>query len=138
MSYMILYLYKIFIGLCPNPGFQRFLLNERTGFKVEAKQNRKAEKWVQNLRNASFFSLAPTLFNALPLELRNFKLPEIPTKKHVDKYKEKLDKYLWCLPDEPGHIKERLRLASSNSILDQMQFYQPPEPDQEEEDEADE
>ena len=122
--YMILYLYKIFIGLCPNPGFKRFLFNERTGWKVDVKQNLRAEKWVQNLRNSSFFSLAPTLFNALPLELRTFILPETPTKEDVDKYKEELDKYLWCVPDEPGIIKERGRSAESNSLIHQMRFYQ--------------
>ena len=121
---MILYIYKIFIGLCPNPGFEKFPFNDRTGFKVEAKQNRKAEKWVQNLRNSSFFSVAPRLFNALPLELRSFELPVTPTKKDVEKYKEKLDDWLWCIPDQPGSVQGDTRFADTNSILDQMQYYQ--------------
>ena len=49
---MILYIYKIIIGLVPNPGFEEFPYNDRTGLKVRAKQNRKAAPWVQNLRNS--------------------------------------------------------------------------------------
>ena len=123
---MVLYMYKVFIGLCPNPGFERFPYNPRCGWKVEVKQNRRAEPWVQNLRNASFFSVAPKLFNSLPLGLRSFVLPAAPTKKHVEEFKGKLDEWLWCIPDQPGSIKDGQRLADSNSILDQMQYYIPP------------
>ena len=89
---MILYICKIFIGLCTNSGLEIFPFNACTGDKVEIKLSLKAEKWVQKPGNSSFFSLAPTLFNALPLELRSFTLPETPTKKHVEEYKHKLDK----------------------------------------------
>ena len=36
--YMILYLYKVVIGLVPNPGFERIPFNERTGLKFEVKR----------------------------------------------------------------------------------------------------
>ena len=134
--YMMIYIYKIFIGLCPNPGFERFPFNPRTGFKVEVKQNLRAEKWVQTLRNTSFFSLAPTLFNSLPLKLRSFTLPQVPTPVHVDKYKKKLDKYLWCIPDQPGNVQDESRFGDTNSILHQMEYYQGPEEETSEESES--
>ena len=99
-------------------------MNDRTGFKVEAKQDRKADKWVQNLRNSSFFNVAPQLFNALPLELRSFELPATPTKQNVDDFKKKLDEWLWCIPDQPGSVQGNTRIADTNSILDQKQYYQ--------------
>ena len=120
---MIIYVYKIIIGLCPNPGFERIPYNNRTMFTVTPKQNRKAEKWVQNIRNTSFFNIAPSLFNCLPTYLRNIEIPETPTKEHVEKYKKELDKYLWHIPDQPGSVKDKTRVAESNSILHQKDYY---------------
>ena len=121
--YMILYIYKIIIGLCPNPGFERIPYNNRTFYTVTPKQNRKAEKWVQKLRSTSFFNVAPTLFNSLPLHLRDIKIPDTPTKDHVDEYKTELDKYLWHIPDQPGTVKNQQRLADSNSLIHQKAYY---------------
>ena len=78
---------------------------------------------MQNLRNTSFFNVAPTLFNSLPLHLRDIKIPDIPSKEHVEEYKKELDKYLWHIPDQPGSVKDQTRLADSNSILHQMDYY---------------
>ena len=124
---MILYLYKVMIGLAPNPGFERIPYNERTGLKFEVKRSRGAAKWVQDLRNASFFSVAPTIFNQLPFELRNFAIPEVPSKKNVEKYKEGLDEYLWNVPDQPDipGVQNR-RAAESNSLVHQIRYYTPP------------
>ena len=118
---MILYIYKIIIGLVPNPGFEEFPYNDRTGLKVRAKQNRKAAPWVQNLRNSSFFNVGPTVFNSLPLHLRNFTIPDTPTKEHVEEYKKTLDEFLWQIPDQPD-VSGRQRSAETNSIVHQMQY----------------
>ena len=45
----------------------------------------------------------------------------------VDKYKKKLDKYLWCIPDQPGNVQDDSRFGDTNSLLHQMQYYQGPE-----------
>ena len=89
---MILYLYKIMIGLCPNPGLDRIPMNRRT--TVVPKRSSKTEEWIKNGRHASFFSRAPQIFNTLPETLRNAVLPAVPTKQHVQDYKTELDKYL--------------------------------------------
>ena len=50
---------------------------------------------IYPMREASFQSSGPKLFNALPRYLRNMKrVPEI-------EFKEKLDQYLRDIPDEP-------------------------------------
>ena len=51
-------------------------------------------------------------------------LPEIPSKLDVEKYKKKLDEYLWHIPDQPGAVEGETRLADSNSLLHQTQYYQ--------------
>ena len=119
---MILYLLKIIIGLCPNPGFESFPFNERTGFTVQAKLNRKAAGWVQNLRNSSFFTMGPTIFNNLPTQLRNIVIPDNPTKQYVEEYKKKLDEYLWHIPDQPD-VNGLTRAAETNSLIHQMKYY---------------
>ena len=123
--YMILYMYKIIIGLCPNPGFNSenpFPYNERTGFSVKGKINRKAEGWVQKLRNTSLFVAGPTLFNRLPSSLRKFEIPDNPTKTHVEEFKKKLDEYLWHIPDQPD-VNGLVRAAETNSLVHQMKYY---------------
>ena len=125
--YMILYLYKVIIGLCPNPGFERILFNDRTGFKVESKRAKTAAAWVQKLRNSSFFSQGPTIFNMLPIDLRNFSIPEHPSKTDVDKYKEKLDKYLRNIPDQPDIPNAKnMRAAETNSLVHQIHYWTQP------------
>ena len=116
--YMILYLYKIMIGLCPNPGLDRIPMNRRT--TVVPKRSRKTEERIKNARHDSFFSRAPQIFNTLPEHLRNVVLPAVPTKQHVLDYKIELDKYLWRIPDQPSPNPEGvLRQALSNSLIDQ-------------------
>ena len=119
--YMILYIYKIIIGLCPNPGFDRIPMNRRT--TILPKCSLRAEDWVKTIRQNSFFVRAPQLFNSLPEELRNVKIPETPSKDCVVEYKKKLDEYLWRIPDQPGTVDDEVRLALSNSLLHQTQFY---------------
>ena len=121
--YLLLYIYKIFIGLCPNPGFEMLTLNERTGYTVRAKIDRNAATWVQQLRNSSFFVTGPSVFNKLPTSLRKFEIPDIPTKQHVAQYKKKLDEYLWRIPDQPD-VNGLVRAAESNSLIHQINYYE--------------
>ena len=51
-------------------------------------------------------------------------LPEVPSKLCVEKYKEKLDEYLWHIPDQPGSVEDDSRLVDTNSLLHQTQYYQ--------------
>ena len=51
--------------------------------------------------------------------------PKIPSKLDVEKYKKKLDEYLWiCDEYQPGAVEGETRLADSNSLLRQTQYYQ--------------
>ena len=120
--YMILYIYKIMIGLCPNPGFDRIPMNRRT--TIMPKCSGRTDNWVKTARQSSFFVRGPQLFNTLPEHLRNVMLPEVPSKLCVEKYKEKLDEYLWHIPDQPGSVEDDSRLADTNSLLHQTQYYQ--------------
>ena len=119
--YMILYIYKIMIGLCPNPGFDRIPMNRRT--TIMPKCSGRVDGWVKSARQSSFFVKGPQLFNTLPEELRNVELPEIPSKLCVEKYKKKLDEYLWHIPDQPDAVEGETRLADTNSLLHQTQYY---------------
>ena len=61
----ILYMYKIIIGMVPDPGIvKRF--NPRTKLRAEPKVNNRAAAWVQKIRRASFLVTGPKLFNILP------------------------------------------------------------------------
>ena len=118
--YMIIYIYKIIIGLCPNPGFERIPLNRRT--TIQAKINNKAETWVQRMRHGSFFSRGPMLFNTLPAQLRDITIPDTPTKQNVMDFKKKLDDYLWHIPDQPA-TEGLVKAAESNSLIHQSRYY---------------
>ena len=118
--YMIIYIYKIIIGLCPNPGFERIPLNRRT--TIQAKLNNKAEPWVQRMRHGSFFSRGPMLFNTLPAQLRDITIPDTPIKQNVMDFKKKLDDYLWHIPDQPA-TEGLVKAAESNSLIHQSRYY---------------
>ena len=121
---MILYIYKIIIGLCPNPGLNRIPLSRSTA--LFPKRNRRSSTWLRNIRHTSFYSRAPELFNTLPHHLRNVVLPEIPSKKNVEEYKKQLDKYLWRIPDQPTVANlTQGRAAASNSLLHQTRYIRP-------------
>ena len=123
--YMILYMYKIFIGLAPDLGFlSDFTM--RGGAKYFAKYNHHASSNVKSLRFSSFFTQGPRLFNLLPVNLRT-PIPT-PTRKEQDKrmkwFKRRLDKWLELIPDEPN--TEELtpyRAADSNSVVGQMRSH---------------
>ena len=121
--YMIIHIYKILIGLCPNPGLVRDF-NLRTKITVVPKINPKAPAWVKNLRHSTFFCRGPQLYNKLPTELRELEDINIPEKKHVEIFKAKLDNILRRIPDQPT-ASELVRAAESNSILHQVAYISP-------------
>ena len=119
--FMILYIYKIKIGLVPNIGLV-FDYNIRTGTKVTPKLNRKAPTWVTSIRQHTFFSKGPQLYNLMPKELRTNETIDTPGKIHVTRFKNKLDKWMNLIPDQPT-IDEQGRAALTNSLLHQLPMH---------------
>ena len=105
--YIIIYIYKIIIGLVPNPGLT-ITQNIRTGLTVTPKFNRKAPARIQTIRNGSFFVNGPLMYNHLPCHLRAREYILNPTKAHVEKFKRKLDVHLKNIPDLPGTLANSL------------------------------
>ena len=119
--FIIIYMYKILIENVPNPGIS-WIENDRTGVKAKVpKRDNKLPTHVKNLRENYFTSTGPKLFNAMPLEVRNF---NSEGNNKILAFKNNLDKYLSFIPDQP-HIKGVRRAASSNSLVDQI-FYKRP------------
>ena len=114
-------MHKIMLGMYPNPGFEPTDIAFDDRFEsilIRPKHNPKAELWVQRLRYASFFDKGPKLYQAVLPKLGGIQNLVEPTKKNVDKFKEKLDDLLETIPDEPG--EQGSRNAPTNSILDQI------------------
>ena len=67
-----MFMYKILIGIHPNPGFELPDTSQtnRTGIKVKPKFKSGVDAWVKTVRASSFFSQGPKLYNLLPIELR--------------------------------------------------------------------
>ena len=81
--------------------------------------SKKTRMSIQTMKQNSFQTSGPKLFNSLPKEIRNIK------KFTEDEFKEKLDEYLQKLPDQPkidGLIPrgQDLEGKPSNSILFQV------------------
>ena len=118
---MILYMYKIHIGLNPNVGFEK-VYNFRTKVKFSPKFNPRAPTTVKSLRYSSFFNKGPMLYNRLPEDMRELENFVTPDKLQVAKFKTKMDKWLELIPDQPG-TDGLLRAARSNSIVDQLRTH---------------
>ena len=93
-------------------------MNERRGREVKVPILR-GKPAVRKLREQSFQYNGPKLFNSLPKCLRGI------SKVSVEEFKEKLDKYLQHIPDEPNvegltpSACDLFTAAPSNSIVDQ-------------------
>ena len=117
--FTIIYMYKIFHGLVPNPGIE-FEDKGRRG--IEAKLpiiSRKEPTWIQNLKRNSFSFTGPTLWNTVPKEIRSHKA--VSEKSLVLSFKNKLDQYLTTIPDQPT-VYGLQRAAQTNSICDQQNY----------------
>ena len=118
--YRIIYTWKVLQGLVPNPGVMEARENEYLGRRCQLPRlNKKTRMSVQTMKDNSFQTNGPKLFNSLPKVLRNMK------KCSEEDFKEELDKYLQKLPDQPkidglipwGQDQEG---KPSNSILFQV------------------
>ena len=118
--FMILYAYRVLIGLIKFPWFDVFV-DEGGIIKIRSKYNRRSPSKVRRARHSSFFYKGPQLYNLLPEELRKFEEIDVPTQDHVDEYKKKLDKFLELIPDEP--TCGRPRVATTNSLICQVPLY---------------
>ena len=122
--YRIIYVWKILEGLAPNCGLTE-TTSDRTGRKciIPPVQARTRHR-VKSLRYQSFQVHGPQLFNSLPKSIRNTKRCGVP------EFKEKLDIYLSCIPDQPkvGSLIpstcDQFSLSPSNSLVDQIREFQ--------------
>ena len=121
---MILHMYKIIIGLCPNPDLT-WTYSDRNKLVVKPKKStRVVSTWVKNMRESSFFCEGPILYNLIDDKLREHEYIDYPAKEHVEEFKRKLDIFLRRIPDEPTSPGEA-RAANSNSLVDQITYIVP-------------
>ena len=125
--FMILYAYRVVIGLIQFPWFEAYV--ER-GIKLRPKYNRKASAKIRRIRHSSFFYKGPQLFNLLPESIRQFEEIVEPNQVHVDNFKKRVDEYLEKIPDEPT-VSGVPRVATSNSLICQIPLYKRTHPDSE-------
>ena len=119
---MIIHMYKIIIGLCPNPGFE---INYSDRNKIIVKPKRTVpckSQWAQSMRESSFFCEGPRLYNLLEEKLREHQFIDKPDKGHVLDFKGKLDKFLRRIPDQPTVPGGDGRAAESNSLVHQIGY----------------
>ena len=118
--YRVIYTWKVLQGLVPNPGIVEAKANEYLGRRCcLPKLNHRSRMSIQTLKNHSFQTNGPVLFNSLPKAIRNMK------KCTEEEFKEKLDTYLQKVPDQPkidGLIPwgQDLEGKPSNSIQFQL------------------
>ena len=112
---MILYIFKVFNGLVPNPGYQ-IQENERTGPKLQIPVKDKNCNVPNNVFERNMIYRSAKLFNILPKEIRkNLK------NDNVNMTKSMLDNFLKKIPDQPSCAKMP-KLSISNSLLHQIQY----------------
>ena len=91
--YKMIYTWKVLEGLVPNCGISHTYSERRGRECVVPPLN--GRQSVQSLREQSFQRAGPNLFNSLPRYLRDIR------NKSTEEFKEKLDKFLTNLPDQP-------------------------------------
>ena len=121
--FMILYAYRVIIGLLKFQWFEAYEDHEDSGIKLRAKYKRRAPQKVRRCRHSSFFYKGPQLYNLLPVELRQFEEIDVPDQGHVDDFKGKLDKFLEKIPDEPTVAGRPPRVATTNSLICQIPLF---------------
>ena len=120
--FAILCVYRVLIGLMDFQWFDAYV--ERGGIKLRSKYKQRAPHNIRKVRHSSFFYKGPQLYNLLPTELRQFEEIANPDQCHVDAFKEKLDKFLAQIPDQPNVPElNKLRVASTNSLICQIPVF---------------
>ena len=99
--YKIFYIRKILLGLVPNMGIKiRRSENHRNGTFLEQYD------FGKKIRNQSFLSVGPRIYNVLPQELRALN-------DSMSAFKEKFDQFLSIIPDRP-RIDEGSKMYSNS------------------------
>lgn len=112
--YDILCIYKILIGNTINNIGIHFYIHQRLGRLCQIQPlHPRAPTRIKTIKENSFATRGPRLFNALPKYLRDSDV------RSVEKFKDQLDSFLKTIPDEPKLPHYHLR-ASSNSIVHQL------------------
>ena len=113
--FVIIYTWRIIHSLAPNLRKNPIecLQDKRKGRMCKVPDVSKLQtKKMQSLREESFSTRGPKLFNVLPPTLRNFDNPKVSSFKH------ELDKFLKTIPDEPTIDDYKARNSDySNSLL---------------------
>ena len=110
--YRIIYVWKVFQKLVPDPGVQE-ILHEHKGRLFDVPFTRDTK------RLESFQVFGPKLFNIMPKEIRDMKCS-------VEDFKTSLDSFLMFIPDEPScpglvpGAKDIIQSKPSNSLLYQV------------------
>ena len=116
---LILYAYRVLIGLVKFPWFEAYEDHEENGIKLKRKYNQRAPAKVRRIRHSSLFYKGAQLYNLLPSELRQFEEIVTPHQSHVNAYKERLDKFLELVLDEPSAGRTG-RVVTTNSLICQI------------------
>ena len=106
--FIIINVWKILNGLCPNHCELRFRDPSRLGIQAIVPPLRRCTPALQTRYDASFSVLGPKLWNVLP--------PKLTEVKCANSFKKQLSNYLLTLPDEPpvtGYAR-----THSNSIIE--------------------
>ena len=113
--YQIIFLWKVAQGLVQ--GYKAtFTTNDRRGrLMVLAPLCNQAPTAVKNARESSLQVRGAKLFNSIPRDIRDTMTGT------TEMFKNRLDDWLSRIPDQPT-IPGRQRAASSNSLLDQVQY----------------
>ena len=102
-------MWKIANDQCPNQLDLEFYNTHRFGIKCRRKlYNSTTRVHIKTLRQNSFASIGPALFNCIPKSVKN--------KETLISFKSALDKWLKLLPDEPpisGYVTQ-----NGNSVLE--------------------
>ena len=113
--YQIIFIWKISQGLVQGYNLQ-FVNSDRRGrLGLPHAVHRHAPAAVRRAREASLGVKGVKIFNLLPVWIRNIDGVT------VDNFKAELDQFLCGIPDEPT-LPGRLRAATTNSLLDQLQM----------------
>ena len=117
--YLVLYAYKVILGITPNLENDRFSIktvySDRRGLSCVVPHIRtSATSRIKTAVERSFAIRAPMLFNSLPVEIRSSNL-------NFETFKTHLDKILSKIENNPSFPNLRPR-AVSNSLLDQLEL----------------
>ena len=116
--YMIIYVWRIVEGQVPNVGSRQKGIRSTNHIRrgrtcIVGTLNKRAPCYVRHLKDASVTIHGTRLFNLLPADIRNL------SGCNVDRFKNRLDRYLERVPDEPQiHGYTAQRRAESNSLID--------------------